>query len=114
MQFHVCFRPIQSSAGNRIRTIASNFGCIGKLGDDDDLRCIRTGKSNLEVNAKEHHFEDELVLKDKAGNTIGALGVVFPYQPGDDQARFIKIAEEIRDQMQAKIPSASRLFGPAQ
>src|SRR5258708_4660610 len=30
--------------------IASNVGRIGKLGDEDDLRCIRTGKDNLEVN----------------------------------------------------------------
>ena len=28
--------------------VASNFGRIGKIGDEDDLRCIRTGKSNLE------------------------------------------------------------------
>lgn len=92
--------------------IASNFGRIGKLGDEDDMRCIRTGKSNLEVNDKEHHFEDELILKDKAGNTIGALGVVFAYKPGDDKAHYIKIAEQTRDHMQSRIPTASALFGP--
>src|ERR1700724_86143 len=35
--------------------VASNFGRIGKIGDEDDMRCIRTGKSNLEVNGA--HFE---------------------------------------------------------
>src|ERR1700746_3312274 len=44
--------------------IASNFGRIGKIGDEDDLRCIRTGKSNLELNSTGNHFEDELVLLD--------------------------------------------------
>src|ERR1700733_12983940 len=39
--------------------VASNFGRIGKIGDEDDLRCIRTGKSNLEVSAAGNHFEDE-------------------------------------------------------
>ncbi len=92
--------------------VASNFGRIGKLGDEDDMRCIRTGKPNLEVNGA--HFEDELVLKDAAGKTIGALGVVFNYQAGDDKQRLIAIAEKIGREMQSQLPDASRLFGPAQ
>ena len=94
--------------------IASNFDRIGKLGDEDDMRCIRTGKSNLEVNPKEGHFEDELILKNKAGDTIGALGVVFAYKPGDDKGRLIEIAQETRDEMQARIPTKAKLFGSAE
>src|SRR6202030_3048502 len=41
--------------------IASNIGRIGKKADEDDLRVIRTGKPNLEVNAAGDHFEVELV-----------------------------------------------------
>jgi iron complex outermembrane receptor protein len=93
--------------------IASNFGRIGKLGDEDDLRCIRTGKNNLEVDATGKHFEAELPLKDKAGRTIGALGVVFNYKPGDDKVAKEKIAEQIRDAMAARIRSEASLFGPA-
>jgi hypothetical protein len=91
--------------------VASNFGRIGKRGDEDDMRCIRTGKPNLEVNGP--HFEVELALKDSSGRTIGALAVVFNYKPGDDKQRLIRIAEEIGREMQQQIPDAPRLFAPA-
>src|ERR1700722_6405427 len=35
--------------GHKNLIVASNFGRIGKIGDEDDMRCVRTGKSNLEV-----------------------------------------------------------------
>ena len=91
--------------------IASNFGRIGKLGDEDDLRCIRTGKDNLEVNG--HHFEAEIALRDQSGKIIGALGVVFPYKAGDDKAALQKIATQIQKEMQAQIPNEAKLLGPA-
>jgi iron complex outermembrane receptor protein len=97
--------------GHKNLIVASNFGRIGKIGDEDDMRCIHTGKSNLEVNGK--HFEDEVAMKDQSGKTIGALGVVFNYKPGDDKASMAKIADQIRDEMQASIPTEAALFGPA-
>src|ERR1700738_3586850 len=60
--------------GHKNLIVASNFGRIGKIGDEDDLRCIRTGKSNLDLNSMGKHFEDELILLDASGKTIGALG----------------------------------------
>ena len=97
--------------GHKNLIVASNFGRIGKIGDEDDMRCIETGKSNLEVNGK--HFEDEVVMKDRSGKTVGAVGVVFNYKPGDDKAALAKVADQIRDEMQAQTPSAAALFGPA-
>jgi hypothetical protein len=97
--------------GHKNLIVASNFGRIGKIGDEDDTRCIDTGKSNLEVNGK--HFEDEVAMKDQSGKTIGALGVVFYYKPGDDKAAMAKIANQIRDEMQASIPNEAALFGPS-
>jgi 2',3'-cyclic-nucleotide 2'-phosphodiesterase (5'-nucleotidase family) len=93
--------------------VASNFGRIGKIGDEDDLHCIRTGKSNLELSSTGNHFEDELVLLDASGKTIGALGVVFNYKPGDDKAALAKIAEQVRDEMKSQLPNKNALFGPA-
>ena len=93
--------------------VASNFGRIGKLGDEDDLRCIRTGKDNLEVNKQGNHYEDQTVLCDKNGKIIGAIGIVFSYKPGDDKAALQKIAHDVAKEMQAQIPDAQILLGPA-
>jgi hypothetical protein len=93
--------------------IASNFGRIGKLGDEDDLRCIHTGKANLEIDATGTHYEVELALKDKAGRTVGALGVVFNYKPGDDKASFKKSADAIAAAMTPQIKNSASLLGPA-
>jgi iron complex outermembrane receptor protein len=98
--------------GHKNLIVASNFGRIGKIGDEDDLRCIRTGKSNLELNSTGKHFEDELILLDASGKTIGALGVVFNYNPGDDKAALAKIADQVRDEMKEKLPTKAALFGP--
>ena len=86
-------------------------GITALIGDEDDMRCIHTGVSNLEVNGP--HFEDELILQDASGKTIGALGVVFNYKAGDDKAALEKIAEQTRNEMKAKLPSSQKLFAPA-
>ncbi len=99
--------------GHKNVIIASNFGRIGKLGDEDDMRCIRTGKPNLELNTTGTHFEDELVLQDAAGRTIGALALVFNYKPGDDKAAMAKITDKVRDDLKPKIKNKAALFGPA-
>ena len=96
--------------GHKNLIVASNFARIGKIGDEDDMRCIRTGKSNLEISSDGNHFEDELPLKNQAGRTIGALGVVFNYKPGDDKAALVKLANQIGREMQAQIPTESKLF----
>ena len=93
--------------------IASNFGRIGKLGDEDDLRCIHTGKKNLEVDKTGTHFEVEFALKDKAGKTVGAVGVVFNYKAGDDKKAYEAIADQIAAEMTERLPNAAALFGPA-
>jgi hypothetical protein len=105
MAFHVT-PPNQSE--NVI--IASNIGRIGKKADEDDMRVIDTGKSNLEVNKTGNHFEDELPLLDQAGNRIGAVGIVFDYKPGVDKNKLAKQAEKVRDEMARQIPSKEKLF----
>src|SRR5260370_33006402 len=86
--------------------IASNFGRIGKLGDEDDLRCIRTGKNNLEVDKTGKHFEAELPLKDKPGTTGGARGGGFNYRGGADRKARERTAERVGKPMTAQAACA--------
>ncbi len=89
--------------------IASNIGRYGKVADPDDMEVITTGKSRLEINPKGDHFEVEEVLKDVSGDTIGALGVVWNYKPGDDQQAHRVQAEAIRDKLARRILHAGNL-----
>ena len=92
--------------------IASNIGRIGKVGDEDDMRVINTGKSNLEVAHGGDRFEVELVLRDGVGETIGALGLVWPYRAGQDKAAFERKAEKIRDALAKRILNTANLMDP--
>lgn len=93
--------------------IASNIGRIGKKADEDDMRVIETGRPNLEVSENGKRFEVALVLQDRAKQPIGALGLVFPYKPGDDQAALERQAQAIRNDLGKRIPSAAKLCKPA-
>ena len=90
--------------------IASNIGRIGKVGDEDDLRVIKTGEPNLEVSHGGNRYEVELVLRDAAGENIGALGLVWPYKAGQDKAPFEKKASAIRDGLQRRILNLANLM----
>jgi hypothetical protein len=93
--------------------LASNIGRIGKKADDDDMRVVRDGKTNLEVNRDLGRYEVELPLKNAAGERIGALGVVFPLTAHTDQkARHLE-AIRIRDEIARQIPSAAKLVEPS-
>jgi hypothetical protein len=93
--------------------VASNFGRIGKLGDEDDLRCIRTGKDNLEVDKTGRHYEVETPLRTRDGKIIGAIGIVFSYKPGADKQAMQKIAQQVSREMQEQTRDEQHLLGPA-
>jgi hypothetical protein len=90
----------------------SNIGRLGKKADNDDMRCVFTGKPNLEVNSTGKRFESELQLHDRAGNVIGALGVVVAYREGDDKLVLLAHAEKLRAELEKRIPDAASLFRP--
>lgn len=92
--------------------VASNIGRLGKLADEDDQRVIDTGKSNLEIATGGTRFEVELVLQDVAGETVGALGLVFAYKDGDDKLALERRAQHIRDAMRRRIADAANLVDP--
>ncbi len=91
--------------------VGSSIGRIGKPADADDMRAITTGIPNLEVNG--NRFEVETRLLDAKGRTLGAVGIVFPYKPGDDKAALQREGFAIRDELRAKIPALAKLMEPA-
>jgi hypothetical protein len=92
--------------------VASNIGRIGKKGDEDDLRLIRTEQPNLEINTEGNRFEAELVLRDVSGTNIGAVGVVYGYQVGDDKSKLQHQAELVQSALARRISNAGNLFEP--
>jgi hypothetical protein len=94
--------------------IASNIGRYGKKADEDDLRVIRTGKPNLEVNAAGNHFEVEMALHDTSQKTLGAIAVVYNYKTGDSKEALQKKAESVRAEVEKQIPTLDKLLESAQ
>jgi hypothetical protein len=88
--------------------LASNFGRIGKKGDDDDMNVINSGEPIVGVYGEGKRYGVELPLRDATSKTIGALSVGFHYKSGDEKA-FLSKAERIRDELQNRIPSVENL-----
>lgn len=93
--------------------VGSNIGRLGKKADNDDMRCVFTGKPNLEINSTGKRFESEMQLHDRAGNVIGAVGVVYAYQKDVDKEALHARAEVVRKELEKKISDAASLFRPA-
>jgi hypothetical protein len=95
-------------ANNNI-ILASNFGRIGKKGDDDDMKVINSGEPIVGVYAEGKRYGVELPLCDAGSKTIGALSVGFRYNSGDSEKAFLSKAEKVRDELQKRIPSVETL-----
>ena len=93
--------------------IGSNIGRFGKKADEDDLRVIEKGSTNLEVGGDNDRFETELPLLDRSGKRIGALGLVFALKPDTDKEALHKHGLAIRDEVARAIPNNAALFQPA-
>jgi len=93
--------------------IGSNIGRFGKKADEDDLRVIEKGSTNLEVGGDNDRYETELPLLDRSGKRIGALGLVFGLKPSTDKDALHKHGLAIRDEVARAIPNNAALFRPA-
>lgn len=92
--------------------IGSNIGRFGKRADEDDLRVIQKGSTNLEVGGDNDRFETELPLLDRSGKRIGALGLVFGLKPDTNKDALHKHGLAIRDEVARAIPNNAALFKP--
>jgi hypothetical protein len=100
-------------AGKHNVIIGSNIGRFGKEADEDDLRVIDKGSTNLEIGGDSDRFETELPLNDAGGHRIGALGLVFPFKAGDDKEAIHRRGLAIRNEVAAAIPNSAALFARA-
>ena len=103
--------PGKPATANAI--IGSNIGRVGKIADDDDLRVIEKGPTNLEVADTGDRYETELPLLDAKGQRIGALGLVFKLNAGANKDALHAHGIAIRDQLAKRIPSSAALFKPS-
>lgn len=95
------------------RMIACNLGRVGKVDDDDDKAGAIDGKTVLAPNPEDPgRFEILIPLHDKAGDRIGAIGLVFKYHAGESLVHLLKRAIEVRDGFARRLNSADDLFRP--
>jgi hypothetical protein len=90
--------------------IGSNIGRFGKQADEDDLRVIEKGSTNLEVGGDNDRYETELPLLDRSGTRIGALGLVFALKPDTNKEALHRHGLAIRDEIARAIPDNAALF----
>jgi len=92
--------------------LGCSIGRLGKKADEDDMRVVKTGAPNLEVNAGGNRFEVEEQLHDRSGAVIGALSTVFAYKPGDDKEALHKAGDKIVSELERQIPNRAKLSEP--
>jgi hypothetical protein len=94
--------------GNSI--VASNFGRIGKKADADDMKVIDSGVPAVGVAGDGKRYGVALPLRDMSGKTVGELNVGFRYRSGENEKALLARAEQVRDDLQASIPSVETLI----
>ncbi len=83
---------------------------VGEESGDDDLGVMNTDQPLVEVQKDGVRIGVLVQMRDAGGHAIGALGLMYPYKPGDDQAAVLARSIRIRDQLAARIPSTDALF----
>ncbi|UAK25920.1 hypothetical protein [Sphingomonas nostoxanthinifaciens] len=86
---------------------------LGEVSGDDDLGVMNTGKPLVEVQKDGVRIGVLVQMRDAKAHAIGALGLMYPYHPGDDQAAVLRRSIKIRDQLAHRIPSRAALFAGA-
>lgn len=89
--------------------LASNFGRIGKLADDDDRDVIANGTIRRELTNKGQRLAVELPQLDRSGKVIGALSTSFTIAPDSTEAQAYERAIALRDQIARLTPSLAAL-----
>ena len=92
--------------------VASNIGRIGKPAEAADLEVIAGGHPRVVAANAHDRIEIELPLHDAAGQTIGALDLVWLCPAGCNRNAFEKNAAAVRDALARRILNLANLFEP--
>jgi hypothetical protein len=106
----VIFHVTPPNSSDNVAIAAYTAKERGERSGEDDLRVIATGKPLVEVQKDGVRIGVLLPLKDGAAQTIGALGLMYGYHPGQDEQQFLRRSERIRDQLASRISSREALF----
>jgi hypothetical protein len=106
----VIFHVTPPNSSDNVAIAAYTAKERGAKSGDDDLGVIATGKPLCEVQKDGVRIGVLLPLIDGAGQTIGALGLMYDYHAGQDEQHFLRRSEMIRDQLGSRIPSRAVLF----
>jgi iron complex outermembrane receptor protein len=92
--------------------VASNIGRIGKTAEAADLEVIASGRPRVVAAGADERIEIELPLHDAAGQTIGALDLVWLCPAGSHRGGFEKSATAVRDALARRILNLANLYEP--
>ncbi|HEY2467252.1 MAG TPA: YncE family protein [Terracidiphilus sp.] len=87
-----------------------NRGKIGKESSEKDFADIRSGTTYCHPDEDGAFFDMKLRMFDASGHQIGMLVMEIPFNAVKDSASAIGLAEKIRQEMSAQIPSLNALF----
>ena len=83
----------------------------GEPSGADDLGVMQTGAPLVEVQKDGVRLGILVQLRDAGHRTIGAVGLMYPYKPGDDVEAQVRRSFAIRDALARHIASRAALVG---
>ncbi|RSU65279.1 hypothetical protein BRX36_10855 [Sphingomonas sp. S-NIH.Pt1_0416] len=83
----------------------------GEASGDDNLGVAATGAPLVEVQKDGVRLGILVQLRDARHRPIGAIGLMYPYKPGDNVEAAVRRSFAIRDELAARIPSRAVLVG---
>lgn len=81
----------------------------GEVSGEDDLDVARTGAPLVEVQKDGVRLGILVQMRDARHHPIGALGLMYPYKPGDDVEAAVRRSVAIRDALATSIVSRAAL-----
>ena len=87
----------------------------GEASGADDIGVMNTGAPLIEVQKDGMRLGILVQLRDARHKSIGAIGLMYPYKPGDDIEATVRRSFAIRNTLAHSIPSRDALFsnGPS-